>query len=85
MPQALNLRKRMTQCFVALSARQDLAEDAPDHGDPVYEVRYLCHSIEQYRRYQEMYAADLQAKHATRYSGRVEASRKLFGSLETRS
>ena len=72
-----------TGCFEAFEMRRSL--EPVETGDPVYEVRYLCQSIEQYRRYQETYAAELQAKHATRYSARVEASRRLFGSLETRS
>ena len=72
-----------TGCFEAWEMRRCL-EPAED-GGPVYEIRYLCATLEQYRQYQETHAPALQAAHSERYGGRVKASRRLFGSMETRS
>ena len=72
-----------TGCFEAWEMRRCL--EPVDAGGPAYEIRYLCASLEHYRHYQEAHASALQAAHSERYGGRVKASRRLFGSMETRS
>ena len=72
-----------TGCFEAYEMRQQLEPSVLDRT--TFEVRYLCASLETYRRYQEEHAPRLQAAHTERFEGRFEASRKLLGSMETRS
>jgi uncharacterized protein DUF4286 len=72
-----------TGCFEAYEIRRQLEPSVPARSS--FEVRYLCASMEDYRRYQSRHAAGLQAAHTARFGGRFEASRKVFGSMETRS
>ena len=72
-----------TGCFEAFEMRRCL--EPPDSNDPLYEIRYLCASLDQYRAYEENHAPALKAAHTERYGDRIQATRKLFGSLETRS
>lgn len=72
-----------TGCFEAWEMRRCL--EPVETGGPVYEIRYLCASIEQYGQYQKQHAPALKALHTERYGDRVKASRRLFGSMETRS
>ena len=72
-----------TGCFEAYEMRRQLERSTP--ARTTFEVRYLCASIEDYQRYQEQHAPRLQADHIARFGGRFEASRRVFGSMETRS
>ena len=72
-----------TGCFEAYEMRRQV--EPAIEGRTAFEVRYLCASIETYRRYQEEHAPRLQAGHTQRWKGRFEATRRLLGSMETRS
>ena len=72
-----------TGCFAAHELRRLL--EPKEAGRATFEIRYLCASQEDYRRYQEVHASRLQSEHTSRYGGRIEASRRLYGSMETRS
>lgn len=72
-----------TGCFEAHELRRLL--EPGDAGRAAFEIRYLSASREDYQRYQEIHAARLMAEHTARYGERVEASRRLYGSMETRT
>jgi len=72
-----------TGCFEAYEIRRQLQPE--DEGRTPFEIRYLSASIDDYLRYQEAHAPRLQAAHTARFPGRFEATRRLFGSMETRS
>ena len=72
-----------TGCFEAYEMRRQIEPGV--EGRVTFEIRYLCASMETYQRYQTDHAPGLQAAHTDRFGGRFEASRRLFGSMETRS
>jgi uncharacterized protein DUF4286 len=72
-----------TGSFLAHEVRRQI--EPGDAGRVAFEIRYLCASREEYQRYQELHAARLQAEHTARYGERVEASRRLYGSMETQT
>jgi hypothetical protein len=71
-----------TGCFEAYEVRREIEPQL--EGRATFEIRYLSPSIETYQRYQEQYAPRLQAAHSSRYGGRFVATRRVFGSMETR-
>jgi hypothetical protein len=72
-----------TGCFEAYEMRRQL--HPVEESRTTFEIRYLCRSMDDYLRYQETHAQTLQAAHLARFTGRFEANRKLFGSMEKRS
>jgi hypothetical protein len=46
--------------------------------DPTYVLQYQCPTIEQYHRYRDDFAPELQKNHASRFAGRFRASRQLL-------
>ena len=47
-------------------------------ADPTYVLQYQCPSLEQYHRYRDNFAPDLQKDHSSRFAGRFRASRQLL-------
>lgn len=45
---------------------------------PTYVLHYHCHTLEDYHRYRDNYAAALQSQHSARYAGRFRATRQIL-------
>ena len=46
--------------------------------DPVYAMQYHCQSLEEYHRYRDIFAADLQKEHSDKFAGRFRGARQLL-------
>jgi hypothetical protein len=70
-----------TRCFSA--ARIYEAVDAADANDErTYVIQYDCHSLEEYHRYRDHFAAALQKEHSDRFAGRFRGSRQVLRELD---
>ena len=59
--------------------------EAFEQGGKSYSVQYLSKSREDYERYQNEFAADLQAKHIQRYNGKFAAFRTVLEVIDIKS
>lgn len=57
-----------------------LGMDEPD--GITYAIQYYCQDMETYEKYQNLYAANLQAEHNERYRGKFVAFRTLLEVVE---
>jgi hypothetical protein len=50
----------------------------PAGQQPSYVMQYRCNSLQDYRRYNETFAAAIQKEHSDKFSGRFTASRQVL-------
>jgi hypothetical protein len=65
----------LTGCFVEHHIFKVLVDD-PD--GPTFSIQYLCRNMDDYDRYQELHAKDLQAETQKLYGNRMVAFRTLL-------
>lgn len=64
-----------TGLFIENKVARILAEE---EGGKAYSIQYLCHSMDDYEKYQREHAPRLQAEHSERYKGKFGAFRTLL-------
>ena len=67
-----------TGCFSEFRITK-LLEPAPyDENTVTYNIQYTAENLDEYNKYQMLYANDLQKEHSERYAGKFQAFRTLL-------